>query len=158
MMKMSRSSILRLAVLVLCTGTLGSTMVHAQDGPPPPQGRRGGPGGPGGGGPEQQQRQLERMTQELSLTPDQVTSIKAIQDDGRKQGMAVREDESIAGPDKRTKMMAITEASQTKIKAVLTADQKVKYDAMMEKMKEQRGRRQEGSAPPPPPPPPPPSN
>ncbi len=155
-MNMPRFSILRVAVLALCTGALAAPMVYAQDGPPPPQrGGRGGPGGPGGGGPEQQQRMLDHLTKELSLTPDQVTQIKTIQADGRSQMMALRDDSSVAGPDKRAKSMAIRETEQTKMKDVLTDAQKVKYDAMMEKMKEERGRRQEGSAPPPPPPPPP---
>ena len=145
-----RKSFLRLAVLALCTGTLGTVALRAQDGPPPPP--QGGRGGPGGGGAEMQQRQLDHMTRELSLTPDQVTQIKAIQADGRTQMMALRDDTSIAGPDKRAKMMAMRETEQTKVKAVLTDDQKVKYNAMMEKMREQREHRQENSAPPPPPP------
>ena len=156
---MTSTSILRLAVLVLCTGAIGTTALHAQDAPPPPQQGGGrGYGGPGGGGPEMQQRQLDRMTKELSLTPDQVTSIKAIQEDTRKQQMALRDDTSTAGPDKRAKMMAMRETEQTKIKATLTDAQKTKFDAMNEKMREQRERRQEGSAPPPPPPSPPPFN
>jgi hypothetical protein len=102
-----------------------------------------------------QQRQLDHMTKALSLTPDQVTSIKAIQDDTRKQAMALRDDTSTAGPDKRAKMMAMRESEQTKIKAVLTDDQKTKYDAMRAREMENREHRQQGSAPPPPPPPPP---
>ena len=149
--RMPRTFLVRLAVIILCTGTLSVASIHAQDGPPPQHDGRGY-GGPGGGGPEMQQRQLDRMTKELSLTPDQVTSIKAIQDDTRKQQMTLREDTSTAGPDKRAKMMAMRESEQTKIKALLTDDQKVKYDAMMEKMKEQREHRQEGSTPPQPPP------
>ena len=151
-MKLPSLSPLRVAVLALCTAALAAPMVYAQDGPPPPQ--RGGRGGPGGGGPEQQQRMLDHMTKELSLTPDQVTQIKAIQADGRTQMMALHDDTSVAGPDKRAKSMAIRETEQSKMKAVLTDAQKAKYDAMMEKMKEHREHREEGSAPPPPPPPP----
>ncbi len=153
----SLSSLLPLAFLVFCTGALGTVSLHAQDTPPPPPQQDGrGPGGPGGrgpGGPEMQQRQLDRMTRELSLTPDQVTSIKAIQDDGRKQAMALRDDTSTAGPDKHAKMMSMRDAEQVKVRAVLTDDQKVKYDAMLEKMKHQRERRQDGADGPPPPPP-----
>ena len=116
---MLRTSYLRLAVLVVCTGAVGTVAVHAQDAPPPPpqqQGDQGGGpgrGGPrGGGGPEQQQRQLDMMTKQLALTPDQVTAIKAIQEDGRKQQMALREDTSTSGPDKRAKMMAMREPSR----------------------------------------------
>ncbi len=149
-----RTSYLRLAVLVLCTGTIGTAGLHAQDAPPPQQ-QGGGRsyGGPGGGGPEMQQRQLDHMTRDLSLTPDQVTSIKAIQDDAHKQQTALREDTSTTGPEKRAKMMAMRETENTKIKAVLTDDQKPKYDAMVARMMQQREHRQENSAPPPPPPP-----
>ena len=155
---MPRPSFLRVAALVLCTGVLGGATLHAQDAPPPPPqqqgGQGGGPGrgGPRGGGPEQQQRQLDMMTRQLALTPDQVTAIKAIQEDGRKQQMALRDDTSTAGPDKRAKMMAMREAEQTKIKATLTDAQRTKYDSMVEQMRQERERRQEGSAPPPPPP------
>lgn len=137
-----RKSLLRFAVLALSTGAAATVPLHAQDGPPPMR----------QGGPEMQQRQMDRMAKELELTPDQITQIKAIQADGRTQMAAMRDDTTTSGPDKRAKMMAMREAEQTKIKATLTDAQKVKYDAMMEKMKEQRGRREEGSAPPPPPP------
>lgn len=148
-MNLPGPSLLRVAVLVLSTGTLLTPLLHAQDAPPPP--RQAGRVGPGGESPEQQQRQLDLMTRELSLTSDQVSQIKVIQAEGRTRMMTLRDDTSVAGPDKRTKMMAMRETEQTRIKAVLTDPQKIKFDAMMEKMKEQREHRQEGSAPPPPP-------
>ena len=41
------------------------------------------------------------LTKQLDLTPDQVTQIKAIDDDSRKQMMALREDTAIPQADKR---------------------------------------------------------
>ena len=41
--------------------------------------------------------QVEFLTKKLNLTPDQVTQVKAIDDDARKQMKALREDTSIAG-------------------------------------------------------------
>jgi len=75
------------------------------------------------------------LTKKLNLTPDQVTQVKAIDDDTMQQAKAVRDDASIAKVDKRAKMMDLHKAAQDKIRAVLTD--------MQAKMKE----RKEGAAP-----------
>jgi Spy/CpxP family protein refolding chaperone len=98
------------------------------------------------------EHQLEFLTKKLNLTPDQVTQVKAINDDARKQMMALREDTSIAQADKRAKMMDIQKASQDKIRALLTDDQKTKFDALQAQMRERRGDHGGGDGPPPPPP------
>jgi Spy/CpxP family protein refolding chaperone len=97
---------------------------------------------------------VEFLTKKLNLTPDQVTQVKAIDDDARKQSMALREDTSVAAADKRAKMMDIHKASQDKIRALLTEDQKTKYDALQAEMRERMENRHGGSGGPPPPPPP----
>ena len=124
---------LRVALLAACTSALAVPML-AQDAPPSQ-----GQGGPGRGGPEQQQRQLDMMTRQLNLTPDQVTQVKAIQADGRTKMMATREDTSMSQDDKRAKMMSMHQDEQGKIRAILTDDQKTKYDAMLKQMQEHRG-------------------
>ena len=146
---------LRVAFLAVCTSALAVPML-AQDTPPspPPQGQGGGYGGPGRGGPEQQQRQLDMMTKQLSLTPDQVTQVKTIQADGRAKMMAMRDDSSIPQDDKRAKMMSMRQEEQGKIRGVLTDDQKTKYDAMQKQMQERRGGGGYGGNGGPPPPPP----
>ena len=50
-------------------------------------------------------------------------------------------------------MMDIHKASQDKIRAMLTDDQKTKYDAMQAEMQEKMKERRQGGATPPPPPP-----
>lgn len=146
---------MRVALLALCTAAVGGTALMAQDAPPagPPPGQ--GPGGGRMGGPEQQERMLEMMTKQLNLSPDQVTQIKAIQADGRAKQQALRDDTTTAGPDRRAKMMAIRDEEQGKIKAVLTDDQKPKFDAMQARMRERRenGGGPGGNGGPPPPPP-----
>jgi periplasmic protein CpxP/Spy len=155
-MTMFRSYLLRVAVLAIGVTALSALPAMAQDpsAPPPPQGqagpREGGRGGMRG-------HQLEFLTKQLNLTPDQVTQVKAIDADTWKQTKALQEDTSIAGPDKRTKMMDIHKASQDKIRALLTDDQKTKFDALEAEMREHRGNRGGGGNGPPPPPPPPPS-
>jgi periplasmic protein CpxP/Spy len=156
-MTMFRKTILQVAALALGTIALIALPVMAQDSaapPPPPQGQAGpqyGHGGPGG----MRGNQVEFLTKKLSLTPDQVTQVKAIEDDSRKQMMALREDTSIAGADKRAKMMDIHKAAQDKIRALLTDDQKTKYDALQAEMRERMENRRGGPGGPPPPPPPP---
>src|SRR5271170_1697256 len=102
MTMMLRSSVVRVVVLALGVTALSALPAMAQDSsaPPPPQGqagpRQGGRGGMRG-------HQLEFLTKKLDLTPDQVTQVKAIDEDTWKQAKALQEDTSIAGPDKRTK-------------------------------------------------------
>jgi Spy/CpxP family protein refolding chaperone len=148
---MFHSSMLRVAVLAIGATALNALPALAQDpsAPPPPQDqagpRQGGPGGMRG-------NQVEFLTKKLNLTPDQVTQVKAIDADAMSQMKALREDTSIAGQDKRAKMMDIHKASQDKIRALLTDDQKTKFDALQTQMRERRGNHGGGDGPPPAPP------
>lgn len=111
----------------------------------PPQGGRRNPA-------EMEQRRLEMMTKQLGLTPDQVTQVKGIMDAQRQEMMANRS--SSASPeDRRAQMMAARDATQGKIRAVLTEEQKPKFDAMEAKMKARMQERNGGQDGPPPPPP-----
>ncbi|WP_198152102.1 hypothetical protein [Granulicella tundricola] len=105
----------------------------------PTEARQGGRGGQMGG-----PRQVEMLTKQLSLTDDQVTKLKAIDADGMQQMQALRADTATPQEEKRPKMMAIRQAQETKIKAMLTDEQKTKYDAMIARMRE---RRAEGDGP-----------
>jgi Spy/CpxP family protein refolding chaperone len=148
--KMFRTELLRLAALVFGTVALIALPVMAQDpgAPPPPQGQGGhGRGGPGGMG----EHQVDFLTKKLSLTPDQVTQVKAIDADAMSQMKALREDTTTAGPDKRAKMMDIHKASTAKIRALLTPDQQTKFDALEEEMRERRENHGGEHGPPPPP-------
>jgi periplasmic protein CpxP/Spy len=153
-MTMFRSSMLRVAVLAIGATALSALPAMAQDPsapPPPPQDQAGPPHGQGGPG-GMRGNQVEFLTKKLNLTPDQVTQVKAIDADTMSQMKALREDTSVAGPDKRAKMMDIHKASQDKIRALLTDDQKTKFDALQAQMQERRGNHGGGDGPPPPPP------
>jgi protein CpxP len=151
-MTMFRSSVLRVAVLAIGATALSSLPGMAQDPsapPPPPQDQAGpGHGGPGG----MRGNQVDFLTKKLNLTPDQVAQVKAIDADTMTQMKALREDTSAAGPDKRAKMMDIHKASQDKIRALLTDDQKTKFDALQAQSRGRRGNPDGGDGPPPPPP------
>jgi periplasmic protein CpxP/Spy len=149
-----RKSALQAALLALCTIALSALPAMAQDPTPPPvqdqsAPTRGGHGDPG----QREERQLQFLTKKLNLTPDQVTQVKAINDDSRSQMTALRNDTATPQADKRTKMMDIRKASQDKIRAVLTDDQKTKYDALQAQMRDRRESRDGGQGAPPPPPP-----
>lgn len=158
-MTLFHKPMMRAAVLVLCTATLSAApMLMAQDNTAPPPQQQDNMGPPPGGHSRgmRGERQVEMLTKRLNLTPDQVTQVKAIDDDQMNQMKALREDTSTSKEDKSSKMMAIHQASQDKIRNVLTDEQKPKYDAMLAKMQARRQNRQggdEGGAPPPPPPP-----
>jgi protein CpxP len=120
----------RVMALALCTLAVSAAPMFAQDNsaPPPAQGQQA-PMGPGGRrGPEREERQVEMLTRRLQLTPDQVTQVKAIDDAQRAQMMALRNDSSVSQEDRRSKMMALRQDTETKIRAVLTDQQKPQYD------------------------------
>jgi Spy/CpxP family protein refolding chaperone len=104
------------------------------------------------------ERRAERMQHELNLTDDQTTQVKAILEDTRTKSEALRSNSSLSQDDRRSQMMTIRKAESDKVEALLTPDQKTKYEAMQAKMRDRmRGGapgREGGDAPPPPPAPP----
>ncbi len=90
-----------------------------------------GPGMHGHGDPaERQAHMLKMMTKKLSLTPDQVTQVKAIQADNETQMQGIHSDTSLQPADKHAKMMDLHKSENDKVRALLTDDQKTKFDAM----------------------------
>lgn len=158
-MTMFHKPMMRAAVLALCTATLSAApMLMAQDTaapPPPPQQQDNMGPPPGAHAGRRGGRQVEMLTKRLNLTPDQVTQVKAIDADSMSQMKALREDTTTAKADKRSKMMEIHQASQDKIRNILTDEQKAKFDAMQAKMKSRRQSHEGAPAGAPAPPPPP---
>jgi len=148
---------MRFAGVLLCGAVLAIVPAMAQDTPPPPpaQGDAQGPppGGRGGGGMMNPARRLEMMQKQLNLSPEQSTAIKAILDDEQTKMEAMRADTTMSREDRRSKMTTMHEAEKTKIEAVLTKDQNVKYEEMEARMRERRQQGGGGDGPPPPPPP-----
>jgi Spy/CpxP family protein refolding chaperone len=107
-------------------------------------GHRGG--GPRGG-PE---HRIEMLQHELNLSTDQTEQVKALFAAERTRAEALRSNNSGAPEDRRAQMMSIRQETETKLRAMLTADQATKYDAMQARMRQHMQDRQ-GDGPPPPP-------
>jgi protein CpxP len=142
----------RMMAVAVCGAALSTASMLAQDStgtatqPTSEQQGQMGNGGPGGpGGHERMgERHLQMMTQQLNLTPEQVQEVKAIELDSRGQAKAVHEDTSMAQADKRSKMMAIRQSAEVKIRALLNDDQRGKFDAMQARMQERMRNREGG--------------
>ncbi len=113
MKKMLRISVICTALLMLCSAVMTTTPMLAQ----------------GGGGRMQQtpDQQLAALTTALTLTADQQAKIKPILEADAKKMADLR---AAQDPDMRTKSAAIRTDQHAAIKALLTADQATKYDAM----------------------------
>jgi Spy/CpxP family protein refolding chaperone len=100
------------------------------------------------------------MQRQLNLSTDQTAQLRTIMGDERTKMEALRSNTSLSREDRGAQMMAIHKDGQAKIEAMLTPDQKTKYQAMEDRMRErgaERGRGPGGpggpggDAPPPPP-------
>jgi uncharacterized iron-regulated membrane protein len=102
-------------------------------------------GGPGAGGPEgggggrmqmSSDDRVAAIDKVVTLTADQKMKIKAIYDTDTKKAADLRASQD---PDMRTKLMALRTDQNTHIEALLTADQKPKYDAYVASIPQGRG-------------------
>jgi len=142
MMKMTfRKYATRIGAMALCSAALCSAPMLAQ-------------GGGGGRGMMTPEARVAAIDTAVTLTPDQKTKITAIYtaDAKKMQDLMAAQD-----PDMRTKMTAMRTDENTQIKALLTDDQKPKFDAYLASLPQRGGRGGGGGAPggaaPPPPPP-----
>lgn len=119
----------RLGVVALCSAALCSTPMLAQGG--------------GGGMRMSPDDRVAAIDKAVTLTDDQKTKVKAIFEADQKKMADLRN----SGEDFQTlrpKMMEIRNQENTQIKALLTDDQKTKYDAYLASMPRM------GGGPPPP--------
>ena len=121
-MKRNSFPVIVLTLLVFVTAT---PLLRADDTPSEPPARERGPGGPGG-----PKERLLKMAEHLGLTAEQKEKVGAILKEQMEQGRAIREDESLTQEQRREKMQAFGKATREKIRAVLTPEQQVKFDAM----------------------------
>jgi hypothetical protein len=78
----------------------------------------------------------------LGLNDTQTSQVKAIFEDSRTKMETVRSNSSLSQDDRRSQMMSMRKAENDKVEALLTADQKTKYEAMEQEM---RGRMRGGN-------------
>jgi Spy/CpxP family protein refolding chaperone len=132
-MMMIRKCAARVGVVALCTAALSTVPMMAQ-------------GGGGGGMRMTSDQRVAAVDKAVTLTDDQKVKIKAIYEADMKkmQDMMAAQD-----PDMRTKMTAMRADENTQIKALLTDEQKPKFDAYLASMP-QRGGGQRGAGGPPP--------
>jgi periplasmic protein CpxP/Spy len=117
-------------------------------GPPPGGMYRHGPG---------IERQLRELTRVLSLSTEQQTQVKALlesehtqMEELRRQTEAATDQTAPPTPPDREKMLAIHQATDTKITALLNEEQKTKFAAWQQERQQRMMRRgvPDGTAPP----------
>jgi protein CpxP len=124
-----KRSLLTLAVIAGCAAPL-----LAQ----PPEHPPGAAPGEHGGkerGPGMRGDRLKHLAEELALTEEQKTQLKPILAQEAAAMKAIWEDKSLEGDARREKMKSVRDSYAPKIEAVLTPEQKTKF----EKIKSQRG-------------------
>ncbi len=138
----------------LCLGLTSGSVLLAQDASTAQDQSAQQPMQHGGQrGPMSPDKELAHMTKQLNLTSDQQSQIKPILADRQSQMMQLRQDSSMSRDDKMTKMKSLDDGSNSKVEAVLTDEQKPKYEKMMvnrkEHMQQMRAAHQDGGAEPP---------
>jgi Spy/CpxP family protein refolding chaperone len=134
---------------LLLTGLLATGVTFAQEpGAAPdqnaPQTEGGGMRGHRGGHMMDPDQRLAHMTKRYNLTADQQSQIKPILQDEQQQMQSMHSDTSMSRDDKMAKMKSMHETDNQKIEAVLTGDQKQKFEADQQKMQERRGEHMHG--------------
>jgi protein CpxP len=141
----------RSAVLVCGLGVAVVGAACAQDQAPatPPAGQamQGPPPGGGRGMMDPAQR-ASMMKDRLGLSDSQTAQVKTILDGSQTKMQALRSNTSLSQDDRRSQMMTIRKDESDKIEGILTPDQKTKYDAMQQQMRDRmRGGQQGGTTP-----------
>jgi hypothetical protein len=109
-----------------------------------PQAGGSGMGGHRGGHMMDPDQRLAHMTKRYNLTADQQSQIKPILQDEQQQMQSMHSDTSMSRDDKMAKMKSMHEADNQKIEAVLTDDQKQKFEADQQKMEQHRAEHMQG--------------
>jgi periplasmic protein CpxP/Spy len=124
-MQMIRRFAARMGVVALCSAALCSVPMMAQ-------------GGGGGGMRMTSDQRVANIDKAVTLTDDQKTKIKAIYDADMQKMMDLRN----SGEDRETlmpKIQAMRADENKQIKALLTDDQKPKFDAYLASMPQRGG-------------------
>lgn len=125
---------------VLAALALGSLLAfgfaaRAQDqtNSPPARGQRGA----------QLREHLAKVAQELNLTDEQKSKVRAVLQEDREKLQALRADTSLTPAQRKTQLKQIRDDINAKMKGILTAEQYEKWQKMREERKEARQERKQ---------------
>jgi Spy/CpxP family protein refolding chaperone len=79
-----------------------------------------------------------QMMNDLNLSPDQKTQLKALHESSMQQREAIKNDATLSPEQKKEKMKDLRKSQSEKMNSILTPDQQAKRKAFMEKRKENR--------------------
>ena len=85
------------------------------------------------------EERVQHLTNALNLTTDQQAKVKSILEDQKNQMVSLKQDTSLSKQDRHAKLQATHQDTRQKIQAVLTDDQKAKFEQMQALRKEHMG-------------------
>lgn len=112
-----------------------------QQAQPPGQGQMGNQG------QSNIDNQVQILASQLNLTPDQQSKVRVILVDQHEQAMGLVKDNSLSREDKMAKIHSLREGTIAKVRQVLTAEQKPKFDEMIQAQDERIRQREQGQTP-----------
>lgn len=143
-MKMTRFPVIVALAALTLTLTTGA-MAYAQ--PPAGKGQRGQRGQQGA---QRGGMNLKALTKALDLTQEQQDKLKPAFDKATEARKKLREDTTTDPKEKRAKAKEIATDINKAVEAVLTAEQKPKYEELKKKLADAAKKGKKGGTPPPP--------
>ena len=89
------------------------------------------------------QQRLDKMAEDLTLSEEQKTKVKALFEDEFKKRQALRDDTSLSQEQRREKAQAMGEDTNKKMKEILKPEQFEKWQKMRDEMRQQMKKRGE---------------
>ena len=116
------------AVFALAGLLAGANLSSAQEAK---QGKKGEKRGPA------VQERVDRMAEELKLTDEQKTKVKAVFEEQSKKQQELRSESSLTPEQRREKAQGMREETNKKMKGILTPDQYTKWEKRAAEMRKQ---------------------
>ena len=132
----------RIATLALVLSVRLANAEQAQVPPPPPPPPAPAPSGhdaQGGGGNEVRGNFVKMLTLVLNLTAEQQAKINVVFDDARGKAKAIGDSTTLSQDEKKAKIQELREATNAKIRPLLTPDQQKNFDELMVQLRQGTG-------------------
>lgn len=101
---------------------------------------------PGESGQSNIDNQVNILTEQLNLNKDQQEKVRSILVDQHEQAMTLVRDNTLSRDDKIAKIHTLRDGTINKVRGVLNADQKPKFDAMVQQQDERMRQREQGGS------------